>query len=150
MIVFDLGCDNGHRFEGWFASSAEFDRQKSEQLLECPVCGSPEIERKLTAARLNTGRAEVVSVPEERSGQHDGQYANFDAEQMLRMVRHVLENTENVGAQFPEEARKIHYGESPQRHIRGVATAREADALRDEGIDVVSLPVPKHLADKSH
>lgn len=150
MIVFDLGCDNGHRFEGWFASSAEFDRQKSGQLLECPVCGSLEIERKLTAARLNTGRAEVLSAPEERSGQKDGQYANFDTGQMLRMVRHVLENTENVGAQFPEEARKIHYGESPQRHIRGVATAREADALRDEGIDVVSLPVPKHLADKSH
>lgn len=150
MIVFELACDNGHSFEGWFSSSAEFERQKSGHLLECPVCGNPDIRRKLTAARLNTGRGEAPPAIEERSGQHDGQYANFDAEQMRKVVQHVLENTENVGAKFPEEARKIHYGEAPQRHIRGIASAREADALRDEGIEVVSLPVLKYLTDKPH
>ena len=147
MIVFDLGCDNDHRFEGWFSSSVDFERQQKENLLSCPLCGSPHINRLLTAARLNTGRA---APPEggqpEPAAASAAQYANFDAARMLRLISHIVDNTEDVGKAFPEEARKIHYKESPERHIRGTASQQEVDALRDEGIEIVALPVPGPLA----
>src|SRR3989304_3695785 len=75
MIVFDLGCDNDHRFEGWFASSDDFERQQNERMLSCPLCGSPHINRLLTAARLNSGRTEA---PREQTREQAAQYANFD------------------------------------------------------------------------
>jgi hypothetical protein len=150
MIVFDLGCDNDHRFEGWFVSSGDFERQQKDNLLSCPLCGSPHINRLLTAARLNTGRAERSMRDEQAGGRKSAQYANFDAARMLELISHIVENTEDVGKAFPEEARKIHYQESPERHIRGTASPREVDALRDEGIEIVALPVPEHLANKSH
>ncbi len=150
MIVFDLGCDNDHRFEGWFASSEDFERQQKVKLLSCPLCGSIHINRLLTAARLNTGRApEPQSMHTEKAGDV-AQYVNFDAARMLRLITHIVENTEDVGKAFPEEARKIHYKESPERHIRGQASPSDVEALRDEGIDIVALPVPDHLAGKSH
>lgn len=149
MIVFDLGCDNAHRFEGWFASTAEFERQREGQLLSCPLCGSTSINRLVTAARVNTGRSGRMS--QEAEAPHDPpQYANFDAGRLLKLITHIVENTEDVGSAFPEEARKIHYKESPERHIRGSASADEVDALREEGIEVVALPLPPHLANKSH
>jgi len=150
MIVFDLGCDNDHRFEGWFASSEDFERQQKDNLLSCPLCGSPHINRLLTAARLNTGRAERSMRDEQAGDRKSAQYANFDAARMLKLISQIVENTEDVGRAFPEEARKIHYQESPERHIRGTASPREVDALRDEGIEIVALPVPEHLANKSH
>lgn len=150
MIVFDLGCDNDHRFEGWFSSSEDFERQQKDSLLSCPLCGSPHINRLLTAARLNTGRAEPPMRNERVDDGKSAQYANFDAARMLKLISHIVENTEDVGRAFPEEARKIHYQESPERHIRGTASPREVDALRDEGIEIVALPVPEHLANKSH
>lgn len=150
MIVFDLGCDNDHRFEGWFASSEDFERQQKDNLLSCPLCGSPHINRLLTAARLNTGRAEPSAHDERAGDRKAAQYANFDAARMLKLISRIVENTEDVGRAFPEEARKIHYQESPERHIRGTASPQEVDALRDEGIEIVALPVPEHLANKSH
>lgn len=150
MIVFDLGCDNDHRFEGWFASSDDFERQKKDRLLSCPLCGSTHINRLLTAARLNTGRAEPSAQDERADDGKSAQYANFDAARMLKLISHIVENTEDVGRAFPEEARKIHYRESPERHIRGTASPQEVDALRDEGIEIVALPVPEHLANKPH
>ena len=150
MIVFDLGCDNDHRFEGWFASSGDFERQQKDNLLSCPLCGSPHINRLLTAARLNTGRAEAPARDQAEPAAGSAQYANFDAARMLKLISHIVDNTENVGKAFPEEARKIHYKESAERHIRGTASPREVDALRDEGIDIVALPVPQHLANKPH
>lgn len=148
MIVFDLGCDNDHRFEGWFSSSEEFERQKQQHLLTCPLCGSQQISRLLTAARLNTGHAEPVS--KEQAAETPAQYANFDAARVLKLISHIVDNTEDVGRAFPEEARKIHYKESPERHIRGTASPKEVSALRDEGIEVVALPLPAHLANKAH
>ncbi len=150
MIVFDLGCDNDHRFEGWFASSGDFERQQKDSLLSCPLCGSAHISRLLTAARLNTGRAEPSVREQPETTGRPAQYANFDAARMLKLISHIVDNTEDVGKAFPEEARKIHYKESPERHIRGTASSREVDALRDEGIDIVALPVPAHLAGKPH
>ncbi len=149
MIVFDLGCDNDHRFEGWFSSSDDFDRQQREHLLSCPLCGSQSISRLLTAARVNTGRTEPPAAAMTRE-EAAAQYANFDAARLLKLVSHIVENTEDVGRAFPEEARKIHYREAPERQIRGTASPQEVDALRDEGIDVVPLPVPPHLGEKSH
>lgn len=148
MIVFDLGCDHDHRFEGWFSSSEDFDRQQREHLLSCPMCGSQEINRLVTAARVNTGRAEAPA-PTSRE-QAAAQYANFDAARMLKLISHIVENTEDVGRAFPEEARKIHYKEAPERQIRGTASPQEVDSLRDEGIDVVALPVPPQLGGKPH
>ncbi|RPJ48779.1 MAG: DUF1178 family protein [Betaproteobacteria bacterium] len=150
MIVFDLGCENDHRFEGWFTSSDDFERQQKDTLLSCPICGSLHITRLLTAARLNSGRAEPPAGNSDQAGDKAAQYANFDAARMLKLISHIVENTEDVGRAFPEEARKIHYKESPERHIRGTASPKEVDALRDEGIDVVALPVPAHLASKPH
>jgi hypothetical protein len=149
MIVFDLGCENSHRFEGWFASTAEFERQRDGQLLSCPLCGNTSINRLVTAARVNTGRS--GRMPQDVAVPHDPpQYANFDSERLLKLITHVVENTEDVGSAFPEEARKIHYKESPERHIRGSASADEVDSLREEGIEVVALPLPPHLTNKSH
>jgi hypothetical protein len=153
MIVFDLGCDNAHCFEGWFSSSEDFDRQLQGQLLSCPICASTAIRRLPSAARLNTGkggREPVAGVPQPGASAATGQYANFDAELMQKLITRIVENTEDVGRAFAEEARKIHYKEAPERHIRGTAMPQEVEALREEGIDVVSLPVPPHLAGKTH
>lgn len=150
MIVFDLGCDNDHRFEGWFASSEDFERQQKDRLLSCPLCGNAAISRLLTAPRLNTGRTEAPAAEQSQSPAESAQYVNFDAARMLKLISHIVENTEDVGKSFPEEARKIHYHESPERHIRGTASPQEVNSLRDEGIDIVALPIPAHLAGKPH
>lgn len=156
MIVYDLECEHNHRFEGWFGSADEFDAQLKRKDLTCPMCASGNIVRRPSAAYVNTGAVEKrareapaapagptsVSVPP--------QYANISPEVVARVVEHIVKNTEDVGNQFPEEARKIHYRESPERQIRGTASAKEVEALRDEGIEVVSLPVPAHLLTKPH
>jgi hypothetical protein len=77
-------------------------------------------------------------------------YANLGAEVLDKLIDHIIENTEDVGAAFPEEARKIHYGEADERHIRGTASTQEIDALKDEGIEVAALPIPPHRIGKSH
>ena len=174
MKVLDLQCALGHSFEGWFGSQADYDSQRERGLVTCPVCNDSEITKMLSAPRLNLGHgtAPVVSqgqgggqeagaataakVPETRS---EGAAPAVPAAQsemaqpsmqqiqaaMLNMVRHVMANTEDVGSQFAEEARKIHYGEREERNIRGQATREETEALIDEGIDVMALPVPENL-----
>jgi len=141
MKVIDLRCANDHRFEGWFASEDDLQSQSERGLVQCPVCGDASVTRMPSAPRLNVSamHAEPAAAP-----------AASDAVQRiqslwLRTVRQVLENTEDVGDRFPEEARRIHYGEIEERGIRGQATADEAKALRDEGIDVVALPMPAAL-----
>ena len=148
MIVFDLGCDHQHRFEGWFASGEEFDSQLSKKLLLCPVCGSGNIVRVPHALRINLG-ARTDPKPE-ASRPADQQYANLGAELLNKLIEHIIETTEDVGSAFPEEARRIHYREAAERHIRGTATPKEVEALTDEGIDVAALPVPPHRLRKAH
>jgi hypothetical protein len=149
MIVFNLVCASDHRFEGWFASAAEFERQDRASLLSCPVCGSNEVAKALHAPRFNTG----IQVPRDAKGKgkpdRGEQYANA-LEGLTQMVEYVLANTEDVGDAFPEEARKIHYKEVPERRIRGNASHEQVTELRDEGIEVVALPVPPHRLTKSH
>lgn len=140
MIVYDLKCSVGHRFEGWFSSAEEFAGQKERNLLSCPSCPDAQIERMPSATRINVGAVEKREVP----AQVEGKDA-FAIAQMLysRMLDELLTKSEDVGNRFPEEARRIYYEESPVRSIRGVATQEEHQELVEEGIPVARLPVPR-------
>lgn len=138
MKVLDLRCAHDHRFEGWFGSDDDWSSQQARQLVECPLCGDTAVERLPSAPRLHlsTGAAsESVDVAKPSAAQ--GQW--------LRALREVIARTEDVGERFAEEARRIHYGEIEQRGIRGRASREQTDALRDEGIEVMPLPVPAAL-----
>lgn len=152
MIVYNLGCANEHRFEGWFSSAAEFERQSESKLVTCPLCGDVRISRLPHATRVNTGALEPAQdrpKPQPAKG-IPHQYANLGAEVLAKVIDKIIENTDDVGRAFPEEARKIHYHEAPERHIRGTASQKEVEALRDEGIEVVALAVPPHRLSKPH
>jgi len=146
MIVFDLHCKAGHRFEGWFASAGDFDSQQGRGLLACPTCGASGIDRLPSATRFNIGadapKPERQAVPQ-KTPEMEGKDP-FAIAQMLysRMLDDILTRTEDVGGAFPSEARRIFYNQSRSRAIRGQATKDEHDALIDEGIPVARLPVP--------
>jgi hypothetical protein len=143
MIIFELSCAHGHRFEGWFASGEEFTRQQERALVTCPVCDDAHIERLPSArdsiakgaARDNAPPAEAT---EERNTTEEA--AVGLPTEAIAKLREMVRNTENVGRRFPEEARKIHYQEVPPRAIRGQASRDEAKELTDEGIEFTSLP----------
>jgi hypothetical protein len=146
MIVFDLLCGAGHRFEGWFGSSAEFSAQKDRDQVSCPSCGSSNVQRIPSASRVNLGAPEPKAPPAStptRTPQMEGKDP-FAIAQMLysRMLDELLTKTEDVGKKFPDEARKIFYQEAPARGIRGEATPEQHDELLDEGIPVARLPIP--------
>ena len=144
MIVFDLLCASGHRFEGWFGSKADFASQKKRSLLSCPTCGSGHVERVPSATRANLGAEAPKPAPQgAKTPEMEGKDP-FAIAQMLysRMLDDLLTKSEDVGKEFPNEARKIFYKDAPQRSIRGQATQQEHDELVDEGIPVARLPVP--------
>lgn len=146
MIVFDLHCKDGHRFEGWFASAKDFAAQKKRGLLSCPTCGNSAITRGLSAPRINMGAQEPkkqLPVPARKTPDMEGKDP-FAVAQMLysRMLDEILTKSEDVGSKFPEEARKIYYKEAEGRAIRGQATKEEHDELVEEGIPVARFPVP--------
>jgi hypothetical protein len=157
MKVLDLQCRQGHSFEGWFGSQDDYDAQRARGLVTCPMCNDSEITKMLSAPRLNLGhgnasaQTQTEAVPTEAApaaAPVPSADANSVAQMqaaLMNMVRHVMANTEDVGTRFAEEARKIHYGEREERNIRGQATREETEALLDEGIDVVPLPVPDAL-----
>jgi hypothetical protein len=140
MKVLNLRCGNGHGFEGWFGSDDDFMAQNGGGLIECPLCADKVIARMPAAPRLNLSGAREP----EASPQAAPQPADLQAA-WLAGVRHLMAHTEDVGARFAEEARRIHYGEKPQRGIRGQATAEEREALRDEGIETLSVPLPRAM-----
>ncbi len=148
MIVFNLGCENSHRFEGWFASSEDFERQVDGKLVTCPLCGNSGIARLPHAAHVRSGAKERPARAEAAASAQ--QYANMDGEVLAKLIERIIENTEDVGAAFPEEARKIHYHEAPERRIRGTASRDEVEALKEEGVEVVALPLPAHRTGKTH
>lgn len=151
MIVFDLGCENQHRFEGWFASNEDFEQQLGSKLVTCPVCGNAGVVRLPHASHIRTGGKDRERAPSAApTATAWQQYANVGTEILARLVEHIVENTEDVGPAFPEEARKIHYREMPDRRIRGTASREEVEALNDEGIEVVALPIPAHRLGKTH
>lgn len=140
MKVLNLQCSNSHSFEGWFASEDDFQGQLGRGLVECPLCGDTGVSKMLTAPRLNLGAAQPAPRQEVMSAPNAALQAEW-----LRMVRHVMANTEDVGDRFAEEARRIHYGETGDRSIRGQASREETEALVEEGIAVLPLPIPKAL-----
>lgn len=142
MKVLDLQCAHDHAFEGWFASEDDFQGQLARGLVECPLCGDKAIAKKLSAPRLNLGAAKEAAREEKRDVVSTGGNAELQAA-WLKMVRHVMANTEDVGERFAEEARRIHYGEGEERGIRGQASQEETQALLEEGIGVLPLPIPK-------
>jgi hypothetical protein len=141
MKVLNLQCVHGHGFEGWFGSEDDFQSQLQRGLVECPLCGDTAVVKLPSAPRLNLG------APQPTEPKHDVVVAPEPQLQAawMKMVRHVLANTEDVGERFAEEARRIHYGEVDERGIRGQATRQETEALLEEGIGVLPLPLPKAL-----
>jgi hypothetical protein len=124
MIAYQLQCRNGHAFEGWFADSAAFDSQAADGKLACPSCNSKKVEKAMMAPSI-AGKAREAA----------------EARAALREMRKkVLENAEHVGNAFPDEARKIHYGDADARAIYGEATGAEVESLLDEGVPVAPLP----------
>jgi hypothetical protein len=152
MKVLDLRCANGHGFEGWFASDEDFMAQNGRSLIECPMCADKMVTRMPSAPRLNLSGARelaapppaAVTAPSASSASREPQPADMQAA-WLATVRHMMANTEDVGPRFAEEARRIHYGEKPQRGIRGQASPDEREALREEGIETLALPVPRGM-----
>jgi len=144
LIVFNLGCAAQHRFEGWFASADDFESQRTRGLLACPLCGSPEVSKQLSAPRLNLSGSADAPPPAPSTD-----VAVIDPEQrhLRELIRRVIESTEDMGQNFSEEARRIHYKEAPLRAIRGIASKEEAQSLAEEGIAVAQLPFP--VIDKS-
>ena len=124
MIAYQLQCRNGHSFEGWFKDSAAFDSQAADGKLICPSCSSKKVEKAVMAPAI-AGKAREQA----------------QARAALRAIRKtVLDNAEHVGGAFPEEARKIHYGEVEERAIYGEASAEDVEALLEEGVDVAPVP----------
>jgi hypothetical protein len=136
VIVFELICPDRHRFEGWFASSEDFESQKSRGLLSCPVCSDSSIEKLLTA-KIGKPEAEPAGEKADPTPALAAVPGNLS-----ELIDYVLLNTENVGEDFAAEARRIHYKEVARRNIRGLATGEETRELLEEGIAVMPLPVP--------
>lgn len=161
LKVFDLQCDNGHVFEGWFSSHDNYQEQRDSGLLRCPVCNSNDLNKKLSAPRLNishlkdggAARREAESQTES-SGSSSGSaavaapdtadLASLQAE-MMRKFKDIVRKSDDVGTNFAEEARRMHNGEVEERSIRGSATADEYAELAEEGIAV--MPIPEFLDD---
>lgn len=150
MIRYALSCKAGHAFEGWFRGLEDFDRQKADGLLSCPFCGGSEVDKALMApavstARRKEARAETMAasapapVPAIAAPRGPEQAALVEKLRALRAE--LTANAENVGAAFPEEARKIHYGEAEARGIYGAASREDIGELLEEGIAVMPLPV---------
>ena len=151
MIVFDLLCANGHRFEGWFNSAEEFASQRKRRLLSCPTCTSLSVARVPSATRANLGAQPPLQAPKPAAAKAPVKTPEMEGKdpfaiaQILysKMLDELLTKTEDVGKEFPTEARKIYYEQTPARAIRGQATQAEHDELVDEGIPVARFPVPK-------
>ena len=131
MIAYSLRCHRSHEFDGWFRDSAAFDEQSRKGLLGCPSCDSARIEKAIMAPAISGTKKVTLSKAAE---------AKKARQFMTGLRKYVQENADYVGPDFAEEARKIHYGEVPERHIYGEATFEEAQELVEEGVDVAPLP----------
>ncbi len=160
MKVLDLQCAHQHVFEGWFGSEDDFQVQLARGMVECPMCGNAAITKRLSAPRLNFGAAQAsprdeAEKPSDEKAATTPQpaqalVANPQVPQELMqawmaMAKRVLATTADVGDRFAEEARKIHYGETEERGIRGRATRDETEALLEEGIAVMPFALPEAL-----
>lgn len=160
MKVWDLRCDAGHVFEGWFSSEADYQQQRGSGILVCPVCESAQIEKGLSAPRLNAKSnqqsasqrgAEITTQPAPISNSGSSRKSSSAPEselalqarmqaQWLDMARQLVAQAEDVGGDFANEARRIHEGDAPERPIHGQASAHETQRLLEDGIPVLPLP----------
>jgi hypothetical protein len=148
MIRYSLRCARGHAFESWFQSSAAYDSQRKRGLIACPACDSTKVEKAIMAPRIAAKRrAKADAAPPPSGGDAPSaplMMAPQERELVVKLKElrdHVMKTADNVGREFPEEARKMHYGDIEHRAIYGEATADEARALIDEGVEVAPLPV---------
>ena len=165
MKVLNLQCSQTHGFEGWFGSEDDFQSQRVRGLVACPMCGDAQIVKLPSAPRLNLGASQPAPLPNldlasPQAGAASAVPANLSTEAtgepspvvlqqmqaaLMHAVRQVIAHTEDVGTQFADEARKMHYGETQERGIRGQVTREESEALLDEGIEVIALPMLESL-----
>ena len=152
MKVYNLACPLDHHFEGWFASEEDCVTQQGKGMLACPVCDSTEITRMPSAPHITKSSSTELTVSQADSSHLSGDvvaltgadHSHLEARvqaAFLQGMRELMGKSEDVGTSFAEEARKIHYKESPERSIRGQTTLDEAEALREEGIDVLAMPM---------
>jgi hypothetical protein len=151
MIHYNLRCERGHTFESWFQSSSAYEAQEKRKLVNCPVCGSAKVERAIMAPQIvsKKGRESAVPAPAAAAPEAATPASTpllMAQERELRaklkeLREHIVKNADNVGERFPNEARKMHYGDIEHRPIYGEASADEARALIDEGVEVTPLPV---------
>jgi hypothetical protein len=151
MKVYNLACPLDHRFEGWFASEEDCLAQQDKGMLACPVCDSTEIARMPSAPHIAKSASTDLTLANTESASLSGDvvaltsndHSQLEAKvqaAFLKGMRDLMGSSEDVGSGFAEEARKIHYKEAPERSIRGQTTLDEAEALRDEGIEVMAVP----------
>lgn len=152
MKVYNLACPLDHRFEGWFASEEDCLAQQEKGMLACPVCDSVEVTRMPSAPHIAKSSTALVNVSEDATDAAPGEvvaltgndHSQLEAQvqaAFLKGMRELMGKSEDVGTAFAEEARKIHYKEAPERSIRGQTTLDEAESLREEGIEVLAVPI---------
>ena len=152
MIRYSLRCDRGHEFESWFQSSSAYEQQEKHKLVNCPTCGSPEVERAIMAPQIVSKKSRDSAAPAPAPSASTDVTAPASTPLMMAQERelraklkelrdHIVKNADNVGERFPNEARKMHYGDIEHRPIYGEASPDEARALIDEGVEVSPLPV---------
>ena len=151
MIRYNLRCDRGHAFESWFQSSSAYETQEKRKLVSCPTCGSVKVERAIMAPQIVSKKRPDSAAPSPAAAPTE---AATPASTPLMMAQerelraklkelrdHIVKNADNVGERFPNEARKMHYGDIEHRPIYGEATPQEARSLIEEGVEVSPLPV---------
>ena len=139
MILFDLKCDKNHKFEAWFASSTKYYEQLKDNLVVCPYCNSTKIEKSLMAPNINTKSGSKNNIKGNKKAISQKRLEN----EIKKFRKYIEKNTDNVGKNFAEEARKIYYGETKSRSIRGESTEKETQELIEEGIPFSKLPWQK-------
>jgi hypothetical protein len=149
MIRYTLACDKGHQFESWFADSSAYDKQAKRKLVTCPQCGSAKVDKTIMAPQIATSKKRAkapIEAPAPAAAENTPVAMISPQEQEFRsklkeLREHLTKNSDNVGTKFPEEARKMHYGEIEHRSIYGEATPQDAKEMLDEGIEFHPLPI---------
>ena len=143
MIRYNLRCDNGHAFESWFQSSSAYDAQVKRKLVTCAICGSAKVEKAIMAPQLAGTKKKAATAPPAADTPSTPLMMTQERELRAKLKElrdHIVKNADNVGERFPEEARKMHYGDIEHRAIYGEASAEEAKSLIEEGVEVAPLP----------
>jgi hypothetical protein len=150
MIRYSLRCERGHAFESWFQSSSAYESQEKRRLVNCPVCGSAKVERAIMAPQIVSKKGKDIAAPAPAAATEVTAPASTplmmaqerELRAKLKELRdHIVKNADNVGERFPNEARKMHYGDIEHRPIYGEASPDEARSLIEEGVEVTPLPV---------